>query len=762
MKFPKKNYLLIVIMIVVLTLPRGLAQAMFGSQVLPQTATMTPSLPQSVTSPQAEFSTEIPDTEEWLTFDDFGFEEIALQGPFAAYGYYFDLPSTWQMKVGAELHLVLDTFYTGIDPNIQNFSPSTYGGTLFVQYNYITVAAIDLNQEGLRQVVIPISYEVLTRLGGNQGQAIQIILDSGINCDVNFKTTVVVRSVSQLYFPHDLVSPSVDLTRLPIPFSQNSFSQTSTVIVTPDQPSADELQAALSVSAGLGRMTFNRLEFSMVPIGQLTAGLTKNNNIIFVGKADGFALLRNIPLPAPLTDEGFTLGGGDTPTDDGVIQMAVSPWSESNVILVVGGNEDKAVVNAARAFSTGEIRVGNNPSLALVSNVQPFVSPVDATTVNKTLEALGYDSIVVSEVGLNRISYNFDLPVNYILGPDAYLDLVLSYTSLLEYDRSSIVVRLNDEPVGSVRLTEDTAGQVRERINLPPSAVRPGNNRLQLDINLEPRNICVNPLLNGLWMRIDNASIMNLSFIPDPTGTSNLIDLGKYPSQFVFNPIMDNLAFVLAENDPTGWDVAAHLAFSLGYINTITLAGFEAYYGDAVPDEIRQGKNLIIVGKPSTLKILEDLYEVLPAPFESGTDLAIEEGLQVSYELGTGVDIGYLELLPAPWNPKNTILYVGGSSDQGVKWSGSALLLGRLKSQLQGDLAFINNEQVVNAGARIPSGSQSVLPSAVISTPLPSAPMSAGERPNWILPMILVALSGMVLVMIILAVQVLIRRHPKK
>ena len=174
---------------------------------------------------------------------------------------------------------------------------------------------------------------------------------------------------------------------------------------------------------------------------------------------------------------------------------------------------------------------------------------------------------------------------------------------------------------------------------------------------------------------------------------------------------------------------------------------------------------MIIIGKPSSLEIITELHDSLPAPFEPGSDLADENNLDVSYRLGDNVNIGYLELLPSLWKAGRSILYVGGSSDVGVAWAANALRFGRLQSQLDGNLAFINGEQIVTADTRILQGGQGALATSVQVNSTPSAgdvqPVIL-EPPSWILPAIFTVLGVMLFVLIILGVQALFRRRSDK
>lgn len=781
----KPNALIIIILLALL-MPAGIAFAGPSRQAFSQAGTPTaiptifptPAIEQSPVSPLLISSqipgmlptntrVQIPDTTDRFTFEQFGLSEITMRGPFATQGYYFDLPLTWKMNQGAVLQLAFDTYYTGSNsvsslPS-SSIPASNYIGTLEIQYNYTTIGKVDLIKEGRTQIEISIPLDVLNRYGSNQGHSILFILDSGVNCNFNSNTTMIIRSTSQLYMPHDLIAPLVDLRLLPSPFYQDSFNQNTAIVIVPDQPTAGELQAAMSISAGFGSMTYNSLLISLIPISQATEDILSDTNLIFVGKAKGLPLLQQVSISAPVSNDIFA--AKDSSVTDGIVQLAISPWNKTKVVMVVGGNDDNGVVKAARAVSTGMLQVGSDPSLSLISDVQLITPVFNPTNVNQTFADLGYDSILADQVGLNVLDYAFNIPQSYIIGPDAYLDLNFSHTALLEYQRSTIVVNLNGQPVGSVLLSDETASQGNAKIFLPASAARPGLNNLSLEIDLEPRNTCVNPLLNGLWMRIDSSSSLHLPFVPNLTSTSTLIDLNKYPFPFSFDPLMKDLAFVLSGNDPIGWNVAAQLASQLGNTNRVQLAGLDVYYADSISETAKQERNLIIVGKPSKLEILSTLYNALPAPFEPEKDLATQKNTQVSYNLGGGVDVGYLELFSAPWNSNRTILYVGGSSDLGVRWAGATLQLGRMRSQLKGNLAFINGEQVVSTETRVLQGNQAALVIAVPGDVTPAANQSQQvvvERPVWILPAIFISLGGAALLLVVLGVQAILRKRSGK
>mgnify|MGYP001167281389 FL=1 len=73
--------------------------------------------------------------------------------------------------------------------------------------------------------------------------------------------------------------------------------------------------------------------------------------------------------------------------------------------------------------------------------------------------------------------------------------------------------------------------------------------------------------------------------------------------------------------------MAAHLAFDLGNRTDGTLADLVSVYAGAVPENVRQERDLLIVWRPSALPIIAELREALPALFEAGSDIAIERNM---------------------------------------------------------------------------------------------------------------------------------------
>jgi hypothetical protein len=195
----------------------------------------------------------------------------------------------------------------------------------------------------------------------------------------------------------------------------------------------------------------------------------------------------------------------------------------------------------------------------------------------------------------------------------------------------------------------------------------------------------------------------------------------------------------------------------MGRQATGAIFNLNAAYDGEIPDEIRNGRNLVVVGLPSNLTIIDELNETLPAPFEEGTNVAVVQGQQVAYRFPAEADLGYLELMASPWNAERAILAVLGSTPAGLQQSANALGVGLLRSKLRGNFAMINGQSITVADTRTGLGlaglsadvNATAEPSAN-TTPVPNAAPSVLTGVSWI-PMVVGGLALAIFIVLIIA-----------
>lgn len=684
--------------------------------------------------------------------------EMEFDGPYDSNSFSFAIPANWVLTSGAALNLSMGvSFNTAVQSQLG--TTVVGGGSFTVLLNNTVLAALPLDKVGEVETRISIPSDALVSIRNDGRMVLRFVLEAGASCRVVGDHTVVfVHPSSYLIFPHNVVKPPTNLVNFPEPIIQNSFMPDSALIIVPDQPSASELQAALTVAAGLGNLSGNTITLDMTTLGKFASDqvafsdVTKNH-LIFVGKAASLPVLSQFNLPLPVASGQFENPNG-APAD-GVVQMVDSPWSDAHVVLVVSGDTDEGVVKAAQAISDGDLRPNRVDNLAVVEQVSP-VPTASPQAVDQTLVDLGSQGTLFSSRGVDSDTYSFNIPVGMTVTSDAYFELVFGHSALLDYNRSQIVVLLNSQPIGSVRMSDVTASLPTNKVKvmIPSAAVVPGKNYLEVRATMVPVDDCTPFGIQDLWVNVWPQSTLHLPLTPASVSPVASLDLADYPKPFTYDSVLGSTAFVLEKNDLQSWRNAALIASSLGYDAGGSFIRLSAFYGDDVPAAERSKYNFLVVGRPSHMSIMSDMNNALPAPFSIGSDVANEKDFQVQYRIPADSPMGYVEELPSPWNPDNVALTILGNTTQGVDWAAASVIDPTLRSRLAGNFAAVNDRQIITTDTRLASvstgGNAAVATQASGAAASPSgggAGPAPSPRPGWVLPVLILALALIFLIL---------------
>ena len=694
-----------------------------------------------------------------LSFAMLGQTDILMRGPYSTTNLRFGLPLNWAFEEGANLQLTITSSLV-TDAANPVAEGQSIGASLSVTYNRNQIAVIPLTAGTNVVYDIPIPPDALIPTLSDGRHVLELILNADTDCDPNLlhQTSIAISSASQFTFPYTEQTPVIDLQQLPRPiFQRDSVYPVDSVLIVPDQPSAQEMQAALIAAAGLGRMSDTQLPFSLFSSSQLTEEVLTASNLIFLGKAENLSLLRDVELPAPLSTDGFDADGSQP--EDGIMQIAVSPWNTGRALMVLSGSTDEGVVKAAQALSYGSIQTVGDTNLAIVTDVAPpnmadENESLDAlASATHTFRDLGYDAATLAGLGRSEFVVDFYVTPGLIASDGSYLDLVYNNSALLAFERSGLNVSLNGNLIGSLRFSDETASTATQRIRISPSLVLPGSNQLRIQAELAAPSNCGLTDQTNLWASVLPESSLYLPLQQAPVDFNTLQNLNVYPYPYVNIPTLSNTAFILDEGNPASWAAASQIAFSLGDRVRGSVIDLAAAFDDDVPEEIRNSHDLIVVGLPSELALISELKDSLPAPFEDGQNIPVVDNQQVSYRFPPETSIGYLQLLASPWNPSHTILAVVGSTDDGVQLAGNALIDPLLRSRLAGNFALVSAENISVADTRTGLGmgglaeNPEVISEPVVPEPAPNPALPAA-RPVWILPAVGVLVFLIVVVLI--------------
>lgn len=716
---------------------------------------LTSALPMVAQEPE---TTPVVTQTSILTLEEMGAtQEFTLRNVFDVAVYTFGLPADWELNQGAQVELHVSTFTD--DPL------ATQGSTMLsVTFNTLLITALPITNAGDQTFIVDIPPEVLAQPLRDGRHELRISVDEE-QCQVNAQTIIVIRNDSTIALPYQIGQLPADLRLLPRPVFQQSFLEDEAVVVIPDEPTAEEMRAALMVVGGFAKMTRGRLALQLLTISEVTPEIQANQHLIMTGRLDTMSLLEAVTLP-----EAVDTFRREELNDDGILAIAASPFNPSRVVLAVTGRTDAGVVKAAQTLSSGRVRTSDSSDFARIASVQPDRNFNAFQPLDSTLNEMGYTNQVFNNAGVNSTEFTFYIEPGQQLADDAYFDLTFSHSASLNYDLSSLDVIFNDEPVSGIRFSDETADPHTTRIVLPASAARSGINILSVSTILRGNTVCVDPRSQSLWLSIMDTSTLHLPQIPATAITTPVYFLSRYPNPLAANPSLSQVAFVLPQAAPETWKTAASLAYDLGRRSRGVMIDLTVVFGDDVPEEIRQNYNLVLIGLPGSLPLLSELSEVMPAPFASDTEFAIEDNLLFVYRLPADASVGYLELFQSPWNPNFVVLAVLGSTQEALQWAADALLVSNIRSTLAGNFAIVESKytyafntiertsQVAAATTEEPAvdidefrvqvaeGDEPAATAAATVT----AEVPAYERPAWLLP----AVGGITVTIVVILLSV--------
>jgi hypothetical protein len=725
----------------------GLLVALIGSAIEPYETV----LGQSPT-PTTPTSAALADTpENRITFEEIDAGgDLLLLGPFDSRTLIFSLPPEWRPASG-EAALLLDLNWTVsslVPAQGESHVEGLIAGALNVTLND---AALDTNVllgSGNDSLVISIPDSALSA-GVNR---LDIAWSASTACDFNLSSSLVVSRTSRLVIPHEEITLSPELASFPAPFYlAGAIRPISVTIVVPDFASQMELQAALAIAAGLGRQTTGELSIDLVAENSLAETTRDENHLILVGRWGSLSLTEALTLEVSENQAGSR----------GIVEVSTSPWNPGRAVLLVSGKDIEATYKAALAVSRGALLTGSpSGALALVSEtVSDDLS--ESFSDKRTLADLGQEDLVFDTPGNSSRSFSFTIPPEAAAGTQSFLELRFSHSQLLDYLRSSIVVRLNDTPIGSLRLSDTTAAFSSTQMVIPPAGLRPGSNQIEIQADLTPRSICSDPRRANAWVAIYPDSSLYLPISSGTTSGKTATSLWNYPAPFTYSNTLGTTLFVLGIEDYDGWAAAARVAFDLGTHTPGGVFSAPAVALDTWDAAQFSEYDLLLVGQPDLLNVLPELWETLPVAFGPGNRPVEGAPVSIQFDTSSGAATSYLQ--SGKTTSGHTVLAVLGDTLLGLIGAAD-VLTGDLNAYQGANFAVVQNgavlaEKVNPIGSPSPAEENTPItagnngettgvgqPTAEIGDTAVGLP-SIAQRQPWIFPSLVAAAALFVMIL---------------
>jgi hypothetical protein len=379
---------------------------------------------------------------------------------------------------------------------------------------------------------------------GNDSNELTLSWDGSASCRMNLLSSITVLATSTLQFNSVQTERAVGLDDFPAPFYiANSIEMTPMQLVVPDDATAGETRAALILAAGLGNLFQGKADIQTLSVKEFQQETAGMNNAILVAASSrqGDLNLGNVP---------------SAPPGQGII--ALLTMNQGSILLLSG--DEEGIVKAAQALSLGQVNGGGAESV-IVSAVNP--PPTITGNEDSTLNDLGVGELVFSQTSGMEHSIDFYLPAHQQTSPEATFDLVLSHSQQIDYLSSGLQVFLNDVPVASLRLNDNTSNQTLFKLILPASLTHPGRNTLRLSATMTTRDLCSAPTEAIAWLRVSADSLLHTPLeAAVPSGVAAVFS--DFPARFLTSSGLSDTTFILPAGNFTALQAGVRLAFDMG------------------------------------------------------------------------------------------------------------------------------------------------------------------------------------------------------
>ncbi|MGH8102964.1 MAG: cellulose biosynthesis cyclic di-GMP-binding regulatory protein BcsB, partial [bacterium] len=262
------------------------------------------------------------------------------------------------------------------------------------------------------------------------------------------------------------------------------------------------------------------------------------------------------------------------------------------------------------------------------------------------------------------------------------LEIRFSHSSTL-LKESTMTVKVNDVPAGSVRLTQDNVDNAVWKVKVPTSALKSDLLAVTFLGYLRTTDDPCHDLQDaGTWVSIDPESTLRLTARSVPLQAN----LGLFPFPFYRARSLENPAVLVVLPDGAevdDWASVLPLASYLGQVANWRDFSVYAIREQELTAELARAYDLIFAGRASQIRWLRGEANGLPlrltpeGKFEDRTGNPIPE------------DHGVIMEVRSPFNAARGVLIVTGTTTEALHWAVQALLQPAFPSLARGNYAVI-------------------------------------------------------------------------
>lgn len=576
-----------------------------------------------------------------------------LKGVYVQKDFWFELSEDWDLKDPCKLKLTFSHSPVVVAPV----------STLTIALNQSPVQSIHLTPANvdstLLEVTIPSKYlrggmnvlSIIVKMRSDNkdlcedvhNPALWTLIDSSSYLEISYEEKIVEPNLSR--FPSSYENPDLLYSK--------SKDRVHAIILMPQEPDSAELNAlgglaiALGIGVGLGKGEFKVIQNIRGDISEI-----KNKHIIVVGKQEHLGGIMSPPWNIPLDLNQIRSEPG------GRLMEFGSPLNPTRRLLVVTGRDDEAL-----SLVTAHLK--SPPSfLNLKGSEMVFYKPPIIETGSSEgggpafvvrLQDLKMSDIITR--GKFYHSLTFTCPNPYVgkIKDGAFIRLSMSHSELLLPQSSSLLIKMNGEPIKSIRLTRETASRNTWDVKIP--VVYLGSRFLTVELEIfmdigDPDCYYNHPEM--AWFALHNDTFIYL-----PVDTNQGETLANYPYMFLSWNQFNNLSALLVNPITDGIlsvfvNIIAYLSQSLRSPSFVELTVASSSY----IKETLLLSNLLIIGSIGSIISDTTLHKVIP------NELSVRLPDKDPSDLLNSA--GFISLMKSPFTDNRHVLTVLGRSDQEI------------------------------------------------------------------------------------------------
>ena len=548
---------------------------------------------------------------------------------------------------------------------------------------------------------------------------------------------------SRLVIRYSPASITPDVSKFPASYlrpenfySADKTEHTHAVFVVPMDPSTEVLEGMAVVASRIGADThFPRGKFAVWAVesfGSDVRSRLAEHNLIVIGDT----AFINKMVAAGL--DVRSAGVAETAAGTGYIIETYNPWSRGRRALVVTGVDDDSISKAVAALSLPhlskqwEAREGEPPLQAVAYSRKPTVPAVDASGQTGTVTIRMSDLGATDHTSRGKFHHfqqvSFPNPFVGRIKSPAFARIFLSHSELLLPQTSSMLIKVNGDPVRSVRLSPRTAPKLVADVIIPEKFL--GERVIVLDIEyfLDIGDAdCHYNFPEMAWV-----TLFADSFVAFPLTDAPTTSLRSYPWVVAKNPNLNGLTFVVADapNDESLTalvNVAAFLGKSVPRTRDAAGKPVAPWVHPWVRrvSELQDGNvkdhDIVLLGGFDLVRKNPRIAAAVPESLFSDA-AAAPENLKTYSAAGYRNEAGWIHLAPSPWNSRRNLLVVSGKRGGPAVAQGAEFLWSQRRvEQLGGSTVLIGPNGSMQVLIPAPGEEAQAAPLEPLSPKVPAA-----------------------------------------